>query len=224
MRTQTAEQTADYIEIIEHLPAGAVLRFQRVGWDEYEDLLNHFGDRPGFRISYNKGILEIMSPLPEHEAFKEIILSLARILSEELNIPLETRGSTTYRQKRRSKGAEPDTSFYVQNAAAMIGKRNIDLAVDPPPDVVVEIDVTSESEGKFPIYASLGVPEIWRYDGQRAWMYQLSDDCYVEIDSSLAFPILTPPALAQFLEQSKTQGQSATLAAFRQWVREQQSA
>ena len=87
------------------------------------------------------------------------------------------------------KGAEPDGSFYVQNADAIIGKRRIDLSVDPPPDVVVEIDITSESLSKFPIYAAFGVPEIWRYDGRAAQIYHLVNQSYVETDASLAFPV-----------------------------------
>jgi Uma2 family endonuclease len=213
-------QTVDYLTAIEHLPEGAMLCSEQISWDEYEDLLNHLGDRPGYRVSYNKGRLEIMSPLPEHEKFKEMFLFFAHIVSEELAMLLETRGSATYKQKRRSQGVEPDTSFYVQNATALIGKRTIDLDIDPPPDVVVEIDIPSESSSKFPIYAAFGVPEIWRYDGQQAWMYQLGDHHYVVIESSIAFPILTPQALAEFLELSKTHGQSVALAAFRLWVRE----
>lgn len=224
MSTPAAEHTAEYLEAIEHLPAGAMLRLEHVSWDDYEDLLDSLNERPGLRVSYNQGRLEIMSPLPEHEEFKELFLRIAHIVSEEFGILLETRGATTYRRKRKAKGVEPDTSFYVQNAAALIGKRTIDLNIDPPPDVVVEIDITSESEGKFPIYAAFGVPEIWRYDGQQAWMYQLVEQGYVEIESSLAFPILTPPVIADVIEQSKTQGQSAALAAFRQWVRERKSA
>ena len=119
------------------------------------------------------------------------------------------------------KGAEPDCSFYVQNARAIIGKPQIDLSVDPPPDVVVEIDITSESLGKFPIYAAFGVPEIWRYDGAPAQIYHLVNQSYVEADASMAFACVTAKALTDFTEQSKTEGQSAALASFRQWVRTQ---
>jgi Uma2 family endonuclease len=129
--------------------------------------------------------------------------------------PFLTRGSATYRRRRKAKGAEPDTSFYVQNAARKIGKRRIDLETDPPPDVVVEIDVSNESLSKFPIYAALGVPEIWLYDGQEARFYELAEQSYREIPRSLAFPALTADALTEFLAHSKIAGQTATLAAFR---------
>jgi len=215
--------TADYLDAIEHLPAGATLRLQHVSWDEYEQILDELAERAGLRVSYNQGRLEIMSPLPEHEEYKGFIHRLVHILSEEMGLKLETRGSATFRRKRDEKGAEPDESFYVQNAEAIIGKREIDLRVDPPPDIVVEIDTTNESSSKFPIYAALGVPEIWRYDGQQAQIYQLIDQTYTEAPSSRSFPGFTAEVLTLFIEQSKTQGQSVALAAFRQWIRMRQS-
>src|SRR5437763_15009179 len=211
-------QTVDYIAAIAHLPAGATLRLPSVSWEDYETLLSDLSDWPGMRVSYDEGKVEIMSPSPEHEDYKEFVYSLARVISEESNITLETRGSATFRQKRKAKGAEPDTCFYVQNAAGIIGQRTIDLEVDPPPDVVVEIDTTNESLSKFNIYAAFGVPEIWRYDGEQARFYHLANETYAEASTSSAFPILTADALTEFLELSKTQGQTATLTAFRKWL------
>lgn len=211
--------TSDYLEAIEHLPDGAMLRLEDISWDEYERLLEELSEWPGVRVSYDHGRVEIMSPTTEHEEYKDLILRIAHILAEELGVALEPRGSSTFKRKRLLKGAEPDASFYVKNAAAIVGKRRIDLSVDPPPDVVVEIDITSESLSKFPIYAVLGVPEIWRYDGKQAYIYHLGDEDYVESPASRSFRGLTAQAITDSIEQSKTQGQSAALAAFRQWVR-----
>jgi len=211
--------TTDYLEVIEHLPEGAMLRLERISWDEYEQLLEEMTARPGLRVSYDHGRVEIMSPTHEHEEYKDFIYSLVRLLSDELGIELETRGSATYRQKRLLKGAEPDCSFYVQNASTVIGNRRIELGIDPPPDIVVEIDITNESLGKFPIYVAFGVPEIWRYDGERTEIYTLVNQSYIEAAQSLAFPCLTAQTLTDFIEQSKTEGQSAALRAFRLWVR-----
>ena len=215
--------TADYLEAIEHLPEGAMLRLEHVTWNEYEQMLEELIEHPGMRVSYNEGRVEIMSPTYEHEMYKDFSTRLVHVLSEELSVPVEAAGATTYKREQLMKGAEPDGSFYVQNARAIIGigKRNIDLGVDPPPDVVVEIDITSESLGKFPIYAAFGVPEIWRYDGEHAQIYHLVNQNYVEADVSLAFGCLTAQALTDFIEQSKTEGQSAALDAFSQWVRTQ---
>lgn len=215
-------QTEIYLDAIEHLPLGATLRLSDVSWGEYEELLAQIGDNsPGYRVSYDRGRLEIMSPRSDHEKHKDFILSLARIFSEEADISLETLGSTTYRLRSKLKGAEPDTSFYVQNAARIIGKHLLDLETDPPPDVVVEIDTTNESSGKFPIYAALGVPEIWLYDGHKMLFHQLTGQDYAEVSHSLAFPLLSAELLTEFLERSKPEGQTAALKAFRQWARAQ---
>jgi len=115
-------ETVDYMEAIAHLPAGATLRLPSVSWEEYETLLSDLSDWPGMRVSYDDGKLEITSPSTENEGHKEFVLGLAQVISEESNITLETRGAATFRQKRKAKGAEPDTCFYVQNAARIIGQ------------------------------------------------------------------------------------------------------
>jgi Uma2 family endonuclease len=213
-------RSAEYLEAIEHLPAGAILVFPQVSWEEYESLLEDLVDRPGLRVSYDEGRVEIMSPLSEHEDYKEFVSHLARVLSEEFNIPLEPRGSTTWKRRKLRKGAEPDTCFYVTNAYRIIGKRIIDLESDPPPDIVVEIDTTNESMSKFSIYAALGVPEIWHYDGKRVQMYAWTPELeYVTTPASRFFPSLTDSVLYEALEASKTQGHTEALRAFRQRVR-----
>ena len=181
-------RSAAYVEAIDHLPAGAILVFPRVSWEQYENLLEDLSDRPGIRVSYNEGRLQVMSPSAEHEEYKDFLLRIAQAVAEELEIPLETRGSATWKRRTLRKGVEPDACFYVANAHRVIGRRTIDLESDPPPDIVVEIDATNESLSKFPIYAALGVQEIWRYDGQRMQMYELSGDTYVEASASAFFP------------------------------------
>ena len=211
--------TTSYLDLVERLPAGAMLRLHNVGWDEYEHLLSQLDTLPGRRVSYDRGRLVIMSPSLEHEEYKETIYSLVRALSEELGVTLESRGQATFKRKLLKQGAEPDTCFYVQNALRLIGRRTIELGEDPPPDVVVEIDTTNDSLDKFRIYAALGVPEIWRYDGARAQFYQLVGSIYQTMEHSLAFPSLAAADLARFVELSKTEGQTAALAAFREEVR-----
>lgn len=213
-------RSAEYLEAIDRLPSGATLLFSDVSWEDYENVLEDLGRRPGLRVAYDEGILEIMTVSPEHEDYADFILSLARLLSEELDIKLETRGSTTWKRKKRGKGVEPDTCFYIANAQRIIGKCKIDLESDPPPDVAVEVEVTKESLGKFNIYAALGVPELWRYDGKRVVMYQLTKDLhYVEISESRFFPLLTGSLLTDFIELSKTVGQTDALKAFRRQIR-----
>src|SRR5712691_6637300 len=198
-------QTASYIEAIEHLPTGATLRIPQVSWEDYDQLLADLGDDYHVRVSYDCGRLEIMSPLPEHGEFAEVVQDIAREITRELGVKLEARGSMTIRSAWQAKGAEPDTCFYVQNAARIIGKRSLDFNTDPPPDIVVEIDLTNVSQPKFPIYAALRVPEIWRYDGSQAYFYHFAGEQYVETSHSRSFPFLTSAVLAQFIEQSKAE-------------------
>ena len=213
-------RSAEYLEAIDHLPNGAVLLFSDVSWEDYENVMEDLADRPGLRIAYDEGTLEIMSPLPPHEEYKDTILRLTQVLSEELDIPIETRGSTTWRRRKRSKGVEPDTCFYVANAERIIGKRDINLESDPPPDIAVEIEITAESLSKFPIYAALKVPEIWRYDGTQVQMYKMTPDGeYLEIEASQFFSVLTSAMLTGLLEASKTQGQTQALKLLRQEIR-----
>ena len=213
--------TLEYLAAIEHLPAGAVLHLTGVGWDEYEELLQATDARPNLRVSYDAGRVELMSSLAEHEAYKDTFLILVSALADELDLELESRGSTTYKQKKKVKGVEPDTCFYVANARRVIGLKRIDLNVDPPPDVVVEIDVTNLSTPKFPIYSAFGVPEMWLYDGAELEFYELmGDGKYRRVLASPAFPILIAEEFAKFIALSLTDGQTAALKVFRRFVRE----
>lgn len=211
----------DYREAVDHLLGGAVLVIQDVSWDDYEELLEQLADRPGVRVTYDDGRMEIMSPLPEHEKCKRFIERVIDTLSDELDLNVEALGSATWKKKRNRKGAEADTCYYIANVAQIIGKRRIDLNVDPPPDLAVEIDATNESSSKFSIYSEFGIPEIWRYDVKRSrvQMYELRERQYVEIRASRAFPVLTAHTLADFVDQSKAKGQKAAMAAFRRWLK-----
>ncbi|HKS42737.1 MAG TPA: Uma2 family endonuclease, partial [Blastocatellia bacterium] len=169
--------TTDYLAAIEHLPAGAALRMDDVTWEEYEQLLADLGDGYAARIFYDQGRMEILAPTFIHERPINIIGTLVHVLRDELDIDVEGCGSTTFREKLKAKGAEPDECFYVQNASAVIGKEDeIDLRYDPPPDIVVEVDRTSASLNKFNIYSALGVPEIWRVKGRSLEIHLLAEN------------------------------------------------
>lgn len=214
-------ETLTYLDAIAHLPVGGTLVLTDVPWEEYEQLLADLGDSAPARVSYDQGRLEIMSPSSNHESFATVISDIALIVAEEANLVFENLGHTTYKQEWLARGVEPDACFYIQNASAIIGRQRIDLKVDPPPDVVVEIDISRGSSRKLAIYAGMGVPEVWRYDGKRAYIYQLLALEYVAIDASLVFPVLTIDVLARFVEQSKTEGQTAVRRSFREWLRAQ---
>ncbi|MFN5516024.1 MAG: Uma2 family endonuclease [Cyanobacteriota bacterium] len=199
------------------VPPGQRLLIQDVDWSEFEAILKELGDKRSSRLAYRDGTLEIRMPLPEHEVDKELIGDLVKLLLEELEIDCECFGSTTFKQKEANTGIEPDQCFYIQNQRRMRGKRRLDLATDPPPDLTLEVDVTSKTQ--IEAYQRLGVPELWVYDGTGLKIYLLQGGQYQISETSLTFPSL--PILdwvAQVLADSQTLGRSPALRRFRQKI------
>lgn len=194
---------------------------EHVSWEQYEAILVAFGDRK-FRHVYDQGELEIMSPLRDHDRVKKMIARLIEALVIELKIPMCSEGSSTVRRKRGSKGLEPDESYYIQNEHLVRERRELDFSVDPPPDLAIEIDVTSDSRRRYTVYASLGVPEIWRHDGVHLrFLARTADGTYHEIPRSIALTLLTPADIERFLAMDGTTDQTAIMCEFVAWVRNQ---
>jgi Uma2 family endonuclease len=201
------------------VPPGQRLLMQDVTWQEFETVLEELGDRRSARLAYDNGTLEMMMPLPEHEDDKEIIGDLIKALLEELDIEFRSLGSTTFK-KNQTQGLEPDQCFYIQNEVAIRGKKRIDLSVDPPPDLAIEIDVTSRTHPS--IYEALGVPELWRFDRGKLQINVLQDGSYALVAESPIFLGLSLcEVLPRYLAESKVIGRNKVLNAFRRWVREQ---
>lgn len=200
-------------------PAEQRTVLRNISWQTFETLLKETGEDRGSRFAYDCGTLEIMTPLYEHEnpkiQFDHFIVALA----EELEIEIKSAGSTTLKRKIKNRGIEPDNCYYIQNELAVRGRQELDLETDPPPDLAVEIDITSSSVNKFGIYSALGVPELWRYNGRVLKFYQLAEGQYVECEFSIAFPLVSVTEMSRFIEQSKTTGEIALLKSFRAWVR-----
>lgn len=203
------------------VPLGQSLLLRDVSWAEFEAILAELGNHRSTRIAYDEGWLEIMTPLPEHEYFKETIGDAVKDMAEELSVEYASYGSTTWRRKAKQAGIEPDNCFYFQNEALVRGKLAFDLDRDPPPDLALEVDLTSKSLDRFSIYARLGIPEIWCYDSGVLTIYRLEDDSYQAADQSLAFPTLDIRALPQLLESQRSAGRLALRRAVRAWVKEQ---
>ncbi len=202
------------------VPPGHQLLLKDVSWQMFEKILEELGETRAARVSYSKGMLEIITPLPEHEDDKVIIGDLVKALLEELNIEFRSLGSTTFKNEEMHQAVEADDCFYIQNEAAIRGKKRIDLSSDPPPDLAIEIDITSRT--KFNNYEALGVPELWRYNGRKLQINLLQEGKYVESNTSRNFPSLPiGEVIHQYVEQSKVVGRNATMRAFRNWVREQ---
>jgi tetratricopeptide (TPR) repeat protein len=191
-----------------------------VSWEEFENILAEMGDNRSSRVAYDRGRLEIMAPLPEHEGYKEIIGDLIKDLAEELNLDYRSFGSTRWKRQKELAGVEPDNCFYIQNESLVRGRLTIDLEQDPPPDLVLEIDITSKSIDRMPIYARLGVPELWRYDKKILRIYQLQNGKYNETDTSLAFGTFPVKQIPSFIEQNITASTRKLRQSFRTWVRQ----
>ncbi|BAZ25714.1 hypothetical protein NIES4073_66200 [Kalymmatonema gypsitolerans NIES-4073] len=203
-----------------HVPPGQRVLFSDVTWQELETILEELGEHRAARIAYDRGILEIMAPLPEDEYAKEIISDLLKALLEELDIEFISLGSTTFKNQAMAQGIEPDQCFYIKNESKIRGKKRLDLTVDPPPDLALEVDVTSRTHPN--IYESLKLPELWRFDKGKLQINLLQNGDYVESQESFNFPRLPlVEAIPQYLEQSKTAGRNATIKAFRLWVQQQ---
>ena len=164
------------------------------------------------------GVLEIMVPLPEHEDDKVIIADFVKVLLEELDLEFRSLGSTTFKSETMKRGIEADDCFYIENEAAIRGKKRIDLTIDPPPDIALEIDITSRT--RFDNYEVLGVKELWRFNGKQLEINILRSGSYVQVDESPHFPgFLLSEVIPQYLERSKIEGRNKTMKAFRVWVK-----
>ncbi|MDG2615495.1 Uma2 family endonuclease [Thermoleptolyngbya sichuanensis XZ-Cy5] len=190
-----------------------------ISWEQFERLLEDLGDRRSARIAYDNGTLEIMTPLPEHEYFKEVIGDAVKDMADELALNYESYGSTTWRDRLQRAGLEPDNCFYFQNEPAVRGRTDLDLRQDPPPDLALEIDITNKSLDRFPIYARLRVPELWCYDDGNLKIYHLQSGDYAEAERSLALPQLPIRELPQIIEVHRSEGRRALRQAIRQWAR-----
>ena len=187
-----------------------------IDWQQFESILDDLGEKRRTRIAYLNGVLEIFKPLNEREKIKILISSFVQVLLDELEIDFEGFGSTTFKAKAKKAGLEPDDCFYIQNNVAMRGIRKLNMAIEPPPDLEIEVDVTSKT--KFDVYRVLGVPELWLYD-KSLKIYVLQQEEYVESEFSPTFGnIPVREIIPKFLELSLSGGRSAAMRAFRAWM------
>jgi Uma2 family endonuclease len=187
-----------------------------ISWQTYQLLLRDFEQEPAVRLTYDQGALEIRMPLDPHETYKKLLGRLIEAATEELNIEIRSLGSRTCDREDLAKGIEPDQCYYIQNEALVRGIAQIDLNQFPPPDLALEIDITSSSINRMSIYAALGIPEIWRYDGQNLSILRLQDGKYISQYRSSAIPSLMAADILRFLALSNTVGENSLIKQFRQ--------
>ncbi len=191
-----------------------------VSWETFEQLIAETGEDRKARFYYLDGELEIMPPLAFHEGSNRFLDDLVRVICDELGLNMRKLGSTLLKTGQVNTGCEPDSSYYIQNEPVIRGKINIDLRDgDPPPDLVLEVDASSSSLPRLPIYASLGVPEVWRYDGKTLQYYHLEQGSYDPRGTSLTFPQLPASVLVEFLQKRLEIGETQTLREFRAWIK-----
>ena len=198
-----------------------ILRY--VSWATYERLLAEHEQSSSPRFTYDGGVLEITSPSTRHERLNRSIATLCEVIAEACNIELDNVGSNTFKREDLARGFEPDSCFYVQHVEHVRDREQIDLAVDPPPDLVIEIDITRSSLDRFPIFADFGVPEVWRYDGTRLTMFRLANGVYQEHEISAAFPGVTSQIITQFMALRTTLKRMEWLRHVRAWARQHAS-
>ena len=189
-----------------------------ISWETFDRLLEESGDHRNTRFYYLDGTLEIMSPLFVHEGSNRFIEALVCAAAEVLDMNLRRAGSVTLRLRPKQVGAEPDSSFYIQNESLVRHLTELDLDVDPPPDLVVEVDITSSSDRRMPIYARLGIPELWQYDGLTVQYYLLKDDEYEAVQISPTFPNLPAPVIDMYLKRRLSIGESQAIREFKDWI------
>ncbi len=194
---------------------------QGITWQTYQSLVQDLASQPANHLTYDNGMLEIFMPLPPHETYKRLLGRLVEIVTEELDLEIRSLSASTWSRKDLLKGVEADECYYIQHEAAVRGKLEIDLSMDPPPDLAIEIDISSPSLPRLPIYAALGVPEVWQFDGERFKILGLAATEYVAQRQSLALPMVTVAVVQRFLIQAQEMGETSWAKMVRQWVKEQ---
>ena len=204
------------------VPATQSLLLDNVDWRTYSRLLRALDERPSLRLTYDRGMLEIMTLTLEHESYAHLIGRFVVVLTEEFGLTIKAGGSTTFRRRKRRRGLEADESYWIANEPLVRGKDSVDLRIDPPPDLALEVDVTHSSLDRLSIYAALRVPELWRREGETLVCYLLGNDSkYVVSSTSRAFPGLAPADLMRFLVLRGQMDENALVGRFRAWVQQQ---
>lgn len=194
---------------------------QNISWQTFKTMLAEMGDNRATRLAYDSGIVEIMTPLMPHENSNRLIEVFVGVLCEELGLEVKRTGSLTLTRDDLERGGEPDSSYYIQNEALVRGKENIDLAIDPPPDLVLEVEYSRSRIDKLKLYASMGIPEFWRYNGNVLRIYQLQSGQYVELSQSPTFAPVLVNEIPRFLIASRNVGEITCTRDFRNWVKQQ---
>lgn len=205
------------------IAADARIVLPHVGWETYERLLADDEGRRVPRMTYDQGVLELVTPSKPHELNSATITRIVDIVAAVLGIPVQSAASTTYRRRDLDRGFEADASFYIQNEARVRDRREADLSVDPPPDLVLEMEMSRSALDKLALFASMGIPEVWRCDGRRVTIFVLDRQNYRESSTSTVLPDLTSDVLTRFLDASRTMLSPEWFQDVTDWARERRA-
>jgi len=192
-----------------------------VSWDFYERLLAEVSESPGTRITFDQGLLQIMVISAGHDKYNRSLQTLVQMIAFEMDLNFCCFGSMTFKRPDLRRGFEPDSCFYFQHADAMRPRMEIDPEVDPPPELILEIDITRDSFDRFPIFAAMSVPEVWRYSDSGVTFFSLEGASYQAISRSKAIPILTPETATHLLEEMMRLRPGPWRRKVQDWVRQQ---
>ncbi len=192
---------------------------QDVSWETYRQLVEDQMGKRDLRLTYDDGELEIMVVSYKHDAYSFMLGEIVSTISDWLEFDFVGAGSTTFRAEKKRKGFEGDGSFYFKNAETVRGKDEIDLSVDPPPELVIEIDITHGSLSKFPILAAIGVEEIWRFDGNGVVFYRLRNENYEQVAESVCLPNVKSEIVTELLFAAEEMKRSEWLKLVHQTIK-----
>lgn len=203
------------------LPPEQRFLLRGVDWQTYRKISEALTGRH-VRLTYDRGNLELMTISSTHGNLSRLLVRFVGVLTEELELPLKSVGDMTCDREDLERGIEPDEGFYIESEALVREKQQIDLAVDPPPDLAVEIDLSRSPKSRMGIYSAIRVPEVWRYDGEMLQIHHLqADGTYQVVDCSPHFPFVRGADLVRFLNLRTQMDENALIRRFRDWVREQ---
>ena len=202
-------------------PAETRTLLENISWQTFKAMLADMGSSRNTRLAYENGRLEILTPFMAHENSNRVIEGFIGVLCEKLELEIKRSGSLTLTRDDLERGGEPDSSYYIQNEYRVINNEKIDLNIDPPPDLVLEVEYSKPKVDKFKIYAAIGIPEFWRFNGSVLRIYLLNDGQYIEVEQSPTFGEVPVKEIPRFIQETRINGEMATTRAFRAWVREQ---
>jgi Uma2 family endonuclease len=206
-----------------HAPAREQrFRLSLVSWEKYEQMAAWFDGRH-VRLTYDRGELELMTVSHAHEFGKHLLGILVMALVEELNIDIHGAGSMTFKREDLERGLEPDECYWIEHELEMRDVGEYDSEMHPPPDLVLEVEVSRSVMNRMGIYTAMKVPEVWRFDGEKLTFWLLKRGKHVESPVSRSLPMLSAEEIVRFVRMKGTMSETRLLRTFRDWVREQQT-